>query len=113
MRKWILWIPVLMVGSMVYWTIALNFGNLSLMALSTYAVGEYMDEGRDLRDSYQPITVQIPGTEEANAVPADDDEQVVVDVVSEHEQLERVRSEQRRAADPHGSPDTGPGKTAF
>jgi len=113
MRKWILWIPVLMVGSMVYWTIALNFGNLSLMALSTYAVGEYMDEGRDLRDSYQPITVQIPGTEEATATSTDDDDQVVVDVVSDHEQRDQVRSDQRRAADLHGRPDTGPGETAF
>jgi len=107
MRKWILWIPVLMIGSMVYWTVALSFGNLSLLALSTYTVGEYMDEHADLRDSYQPITVQIPGTEPASA---NDDDSVDVEVVSDHD---AVRSDQRRAADLQGRPDPGPGETAF
>lgn len=108
MRKWILWIPVLMVGSMIYWTIALSFGNLSLLALSTYALEEQADDLPRLRDSYQPITVQIPGTEQAAAT--DDDDSVVVDVVSDQDR-DDVRSaahpEQRRAADP------GPGQTAF
>ena len=33
MRKWIPWVPVLMFGSLVYWTVALNLGGLSLMRL--------------------------------------------------------------------------------
>jgi len=113
MRKWILWIPVLMVGSMIYWTIALSFGNLSLLALSTYTVGEYMDEHADLRDSYQPITVQIPGTEQAST---SDDDSVDVDVVSDRDHdhdRDGVRSDQRRAVDLQGRPDPGPGETAF
>ena len=107
MRKWILWIPVLMVGSMVYWTIALNFGGLSLLALSTYAVPASSDEAIDLRDSYQPITVNV-GNEEAAT--ADDDDSVDVDVVSDRD---GVRSDQRRAVDLQGKPDPGPGETAF
>ena len=113
MRKWILWIPVLMVGSMIYWTIALSFGNLSLLALSTYTVGEYMDERADngpgLRDSYQPITVQIPGIEQASS---NDDDSVDVEVVSDRDR-DPVRSDQRRAVDLQGRPDPGPGETAF
>ncbi len=107
MRKWILWIPVLMVGSMVYWTVALNFGGLSALALYTCVASSSSDEASDLRDSYQPITVQIPGNEEANAA-TDDDDAVIVDVVSDP-----VRSDQRRASDLQGKPDTGPGETAF
>jgi hypothetical protein len=109
MRKWILWIPVLMVGSMIYWTIALSFGNLSLLALSTYTVGEYMDDHAELRDSYQPITVQIPGTEQAAA---DEDDSVDVEVISDRDH-DPVRSDQRRAVDLQGRPDPGPGETAF
>lgn len=110
MRKWILWIPVLMVGSMVYWTIALNFGGLSLLALSTYAVPPSSDEAMDVRDSYQPITVNVAG--EDSAVPSGDDDEVMVDVVSDRDH-DPVRSDQRRAADLRGRPDPGPGETAF
>jgi len=35
MRRWMLWFPVLMIGSLVYWTLALSLGGLSLFALST------------------------------------------------------------------------------
>ncbi len=111
MRKWILWIPVLMVGSMMYWTVALNFGNLSLLALSTYTFSGNADEATDLRDSYQPITVQIPGVEPTANDTADDDA-VDVEVVSDRDH-DPVRSDQRRAVDLQGRPDPGPGETAF
>jgi hypothetical protein len=111
MRKWILWIPVLMVGSMMYWTVALNFGNLSLLALSAYTFNGAGDEAADLRDSYQPITVQIPGVESTANGTADDDS-VDVEVVSDRDH-DPVRSDQRRAVDLQGRPDPGPGETAF
>jgi hypothetical protein len=118
MRKWILWIPVLMVGSMIYWTIALNFGGLSLLALSTDAVpASAVDDLNDLRDSYQPITVNLTGAadETANAESDSansDSEPVVVDVVSDHDR-DNAGSDQRGAGDRNGRVDTGPGETAF
>ncbi|HEY4186822.1 MAG TPA: hypothetical protein VGP07_17220 [Polyangia bacterium] len=114
MRKWILWIPVLMVGSMIYWTIALNFGGLSLLALSTYAVpASAMDDLNDLRDSYQPITVNLTGADETAKAEADsEDEAVDVDVVSDHDR-DTARSDQRGAGDRNGRGDTGPGETAY
>jgi hypothetical protein len=113
MRKLILWVPVLMVGSLLYWTIALNFGGLSLLALSSFAIpADDPLVDRLERDSYQPITVQMnvnlsDRDEPTLQAPADEDP-VVVDVVSDHE---TPRSGQGGAGD-HRS-DQGPGETAF
>ena len=114
MRKWILWIPVLMVGSMMYWTIALNFGGLSLLALSAYAVPSSgaLDDVADLKDSYQPITVNVIGAEETASGNTAADEPMVVDVVPDHER-DTARADQRGAGDRNGRTDTGPGDTAF
>lgn len=38
MRKSIIWIPVLFVGSMVYWTLAVGLGGLSLVSVTADAV---------------------------------------------------------------------------
>lgn len=111
MRKLILWVPVLMVGSLLYWTIALNFGGLSLLALSSFAMpAEDPLADRLDRDSYQPITVNVSLSdrdEPTLQAPADDDP-VVVDVVSDHD---TPRSDQRGSADHRN--DQGPGETAF
>jgi hypothetical protein len=109
MRKLILWVPVLMVGSLLYWTIALNFGGLSLLALSSLAIpaDDPLVDRLD-HDSYQPITVQMnvnlsDGDEPTLQAPADEDP-VVVDVVSDHD-APRGGGERRS--------DQGPGKTDF
>jgi hypothetical protein len=34
MARWLFWIPVVMVASLFYWTVALGLGGLSLMAVS-------------------------------------------------------------------------------
>jgi hypothetical protein len=34
LRRWLVWIPVLMVASLLYWTVALGLGGMSLMAVS-------------------------------------------------------------------------------
>lgn len=111
MRKVILWVPVLMVGSLLYWTIALNFGGLSLLALSSFAIpaDEPLVDRFD-HDSYQPITVNVnlsDGDDPALQAPAGDDP-VVVDVVSDHD---TARSDQHGAGEHRN--DQGPGKTDF
>jgi hypothetical protein len=123
MRKWILWIPVLMVGSLVYWTIALNFGGLSLIALSSFSVDPDGADGQALpvvKDGFQPITVNLSDTsdEAPGAGAADDSASVTVDVVSDHDP---GRGSDDRAAGDRGAgdrgagsrADQGPGDTAF
>jgi len=119
MRKLILWVPVLMVGSLMYWTVALNFGGMSLVALSSCVLPPE-DLGVSARDSYQMISVTHP---RSVSFPADvdvkmdaddvraflpDDEPVVVDIVSDRD---GPRSDQRGAGDRRN--DQGPGETAF
>src|SRR5262245_19790629 len=43
MRRWMLWIPDLMVASLFYWTLTLGLGGLSLMALTELSGGHYME----------------------------------------------------------------------
>ena len=112
MRKLILWVPVLMVGSLVYWTIALNFGGLSLLALSSLAVpggDDLQFERLDQRDSYQPITVNVTDRDEG-AARASDFAPLDIDVISD---CESARADQRGAGDRGGRNDQGPGETAF
>jgi hypothetical protein len=65
-NKSIVWIPVLLVGAMVYWTLALGFGGLSLVSLTSELPGP---EG-DARDSYQSITVNLSESPESEAAVA-------------------------------------------
>ena len=116
MRKWIPWVPLLMFGSLVYWTVALNFGGLSLMRLSSYFLsmgGELspciVDDDYLDKDSFQPITVHLTGQDELGLRTADDDS-LTVDVVSDREP---ASADQRGAGDRGGRADTGPGETAF
>jgi len=126
MRKWIPWVPLLMFGSLVYWTVALNFGGLSLMRLSSYVLplagdpspcfldDAYLDNNRD---SYQPITVHLAGQDELG-LRTGDDAPLSVDVVFDQETArqtarETARIDQRGAGDRSGRTDTGPGETAF
>jgi hypothetical protein len=82
MRRWLLWIPILMVASLVYWTVALGLGGVSLMAMSALSSGG--DEAPRLaapaptdsetggvgapRDGYEPILVRIEESEEPEDV---------------------------------------------
>jgi hypothetical protein len=40
MGRWLVWIPILMVAALLYWTVALGLGGLSLMAVSNFSGGE-------------------------------------------------------------------------
>src|SRR5438552_9509451 len=98
-----------MLGSLLYWTITLNFGGLSLLALSSFAIpaDEPLVDRLD-RDSYQPITVNVSlsDRDEPTLQAPEDEDPVVVDVVSDHD---------TPRADQHGSGehrnDQGPGRT--
>ena len=73
-RRWLVWIPVLMVASLLYWTVALGLGGMSLMAVSALsqdrepadvvfrgAMGGETDtaEATAPRDGYEPIVVRL------------------------------------------------------
>jgi hypothetical protein len=76
-RRWLVWIPVLMVASLLYWTVALGLGGMSLMAVSalsqdqgpgslvggmtTTTMGGDTDtaEATAPRDGYEPIVVRL------------------------------------------------------
>jgi hypothetical protein len=129
MRKWVLWAPVLMVGTMLFWAVALGLGlgTLSGLALSG------MDDpqawvGRDeLRDSYQPISVQLgvaPGSVGQDAVEASASVEPAVELppatagmdegtglASGSDQTRTIRREWDPTEDP--TQEQGPGKTAF
>lgn len=66
MRRWYIWVPVVMVASLFYWTVALGLGGLSLMAASALSINPEL--GAELADptggarfdqSYDPITVHL------------------------------------------------------
>jgi hypothetical protein len=69
-RSWLVWLPVLMVASLLYWTVALGLGGMSLMAVSALsgndgAGGIGMSGGdtdtaaASARDGYEPIIVHL------------------------------------------------------
>lgn len=61
-NKSVVWIPVLLVGAMVYWTLALGFGGLSLVSLTA----ELPAPEGDARDTYQSITVNLSDSVETD-----------------------------------------------
>jgi hypothetical protein len=87
-RRWLVWFPVLMVGSLLYWTVALGLGGMSLMAMSALSAGQegvgFGGGGLGLsssgevdtapatppRDGYEPIIVRL----EESAEPEDVDD---------------------------------------
>jgi hypothetical protein len=117
-NKSVVWIPVLLVGAMVYWTLALGFGGLSLMRLTS----EMPSSEGDAHDSYQSITVNLSESVEAEAV-----ESQALDRGEPREallpDLDVPRAQATTAGDDSvgqgglglagGTVRTGPGQTAF
>lgn len=63
--KSVVWIPVLLVGAMVYWTLAFGLGQRSLDALLRDGLWSIpADDDGFPRDSYQSITVNLSETAE-------------------------------------------------
>jgi hypothetical protein len=73
MARWLVWIPILMVAALLYWTVALGLGGLSLMAVSNFSGSEETggvpmraapadsDSAGVLppRDGFEPIVVRL------------------------------------------------------
>jgi hypothetical protein len=68
---WLVWIPVLMVASLIYWTVALGLGGMSLMEVSSLSgsvndgpLGVSVTDSDGTvaappRDGYEPIIVHL------------------------------------------------------
>lgn len=139
MRKSIIWIPVLFVGSMVYWTLAVGLGGLSLVSVTADAVpyrGSLIEsgggddqspadflknhDGTGAKDTtFQSITVKLGDSLELTDQPGGS---VTVDLVSDRLSAGDEEDESTRNApddaDLRGSgkrsrTDRGPGETAF
>ncbi len=114
-NKSVVWIPVLLVGAMVYWTLALGFGGLSLVSLTAELP---LPEG-DARDSYQSITVNLTEAPEQQGQGQGDDVQaqetgVPVDLVPAGDiPRPNTAAAQGGLGLSGGSLRTGPGNTAF
>jgi hypothetical protein len=120
MRKLVFWMPLLFVGSMMYWTVAVGLGGLSLGALLP-AVD--MAE----RDIYQPIRVtfgradDLSTTSDSVEPGVDDGDPSVEGANSEAIQVEPEPDQGGSggpvvaipAAPPTSGPAGGPGETAF
>jgi hypothetical protein len=127
MRKLVFWMPLLFVGSMMYWTVAVGLGGLSLGALLPAV---------DLaeRDIYQPIRVtfgraaivdgmpdDLSATSDAVEPGVDDGDPSVEGATSEAIQVEPETDQGGSggpvvaipAAPPSSGPAGGPGDTAF
>lgn len=126
MRKLVFWMPLLFVGSMMFWTVAVGLGGLSLGALLPAV---------DLaeRDIYQPIRVTFgrgpdPAAAEDPAEPGVDDGDSSLDDAAATSEAIQVEPETDQAgteavsdgpsvaipaAPPTAGPPGGPGETAF
>jgi hypothetical protein len=118
-NKSVVWIPVLLVGAMVYWTLALGFGGLSLVSLTADLP---LSDG-DARDSYQSITVNLTEAPEPQGTmpapgqgedPSAEESGVTVDLVPAGDiPRPNPSADQGGLGLSGGSLRTGPGNTAF
>jgi hypothetical protein len=60
LRRWLVWVPVLMVASLFYWTVALGLGGMSLMEVSSLS-----------RDGAVNLNLSL-GDNDGTAMPAND-----------------------------------------
>jgi hypothetical protein len=109
MRKWAIWIPVLMVAAMLYWTVALGLGGLSLIVFGLADCASDVeladDMGTDIKDSYEVSTFSFTDAEPAGADEAPG-RGIPVELIEDRGQ--------GSAGSASGSqPDRGPGLTAF
>ena len=69
LKRWIVWVPVLMVASLMYWTVALGLGGMSLMEVSSLSrtdgtIGLSLADSDGTaaappHDGYEPIIVHL------------------------------------------------------
>jgi len=101
MRRWFMWIPVLMVASLLFWTLALSLGVLSLRATNQLSLTEspwpcvHQEASSDMdgagsRSGYDPIVVHIEESgdpedvdDNLGAAAPEDDEPTAADSASQ------------------------------
>jgi hypothetical protein len=121
MRKSVIWVPVVMVGAMVYWTLALGFGGLSLMTVTLFQDNADTSDSAtgSVKDSYQSITVNLTGPADLEQAQVHEAIPVTVDLVADPDDpaAEPARSsgsgESGQGARGGRASDQGPGLTAF
>ena len=113
MRKWAIWIPVLMVASLLYWTVALGLGGLSLFAVTAFDCGhDYAPAqkvGAKVSDSDTPITVNLVDPSSASAADDADDADDAEDTAGAGVTVDLVEDS---APAPAAADRNGPGATA-
>ena len=102
MRRWYLWVPVVMVASLMYWTVALGLGGLSLMAASA------LSQGQDLG-----LGMGMPGYDQAVPNRYDQSYDPIVVHLEESVEPEDVNDEVGCGYTDQGDAASGPGQTAF
>jgi len=110
-NKSVVWIPVLLVGAMVYWTLALGFGGLSLVSLTS----ELPSPEGDARDSYQSITVNLSDSVETDLAVdlAPDLDVAAARTLEQGDRPQVPPAEGGGQGLTGGTVRTGPGQTAF
>ena len=62
---WVAWLPLLFVGAMLFWTIALGLGGLSLVTVTALSAGNDGPQGNTVYIDYMPMpptaTEPMPG----------------------------------------------------
>jgi hypothetical protein len=61
-NAWVAWLPLVFVAAMLFWTVALGLGGLSLMAVSALSAGD-ADDAPAAQGGLAPmVTEPMPGT---------------------------------------------------
>jgi hypothetical protein len=76
-NAWVAWLPLVFVAAMLFWTVALGLGGLSLMAVSALSAGD-TDDAPAAQEGLAPmVTEPMPGTATVSAQPSTNDGIVV------------------------------------
>jgi hypothetical protein len=113
--RWLLLLPVLMVGALFYWTVALGLGALSLAAVSALSVGvpEVRVDQVDVNAADDQTDVQTDD-QSATADPADPIIVRLQESVEPEDVNDNPGSEAPAPADdPAAVSPSGPGTTSF
>lgn len=57
---WVAWLPLLFVGAMLFWTIALGLGGLSLVTVTALSAGNDGPQGNAVYIDYMPMRRRPP-----------------------------------------------------
>jgi hypothetical protein len=118
-RRWLVWLPVIMVASLLYWTVALGLGGMSLVAVSALSGSEGAGAmglsassnetdsapATSPRDGYEPIIVRLEESVEPEDV--DDNPGCGLAQEQEREQEQEAAGASRDHSESSGTPAPG------